>query len=128
MFNPLPTAVPPTANSYKFSSTNSFDEAEDHWSHGVDSLYTDTTGISRSTAYYLGNSHEFGPTFTIPLNEFADHKNDLIDVSFDDDPPIDIAEIAGPAEPVTLESEPRSESNAGPDETEPDPKPGSEAT
>ncbi|HEC44728.1 MAG TPA: glycosyltransferase family 39 protein [Bacteroides sp.] len=70
-----------TPYSNKFSSTNNFNTEEDHWSHGVDSLYTDSAGISGSTAYFLGNSHEFGPTFSVPLNVFADHKNDLIDVS-----------------------------------------------
>lgn len=70
-----------SSNPYRMSFFNGFDGRADHWSPGVDSLFVDSAGCSNLTSYYMGDQHAFGPSFTIPLGEIAQHKNDLIDVA-----------------------------------------------
>lgn len=69
-----------TRDQWIYSSTNTFEENEAHWSVGVDSLLSDVGGLN-GTSYFMGPAHGFSPTFKIPLHEFTGHKNNIIDVS-----------------------------------------------
>ncbi|MFC2112506.1 glycosyltransferase family 39 protein [Bacteroidota bacterium] len=66
---------------YNFIRVNEFSQTIENWTGGLDSLRIDTAGFSDNSSYYYDRQHEFGPTFTIPLANIANHKNDLIDVS-----------------------------------------------
>ncbi|MFC2114916.1 glycosyltransferase family 39 protein [Bacteroidota bacterium] len=66
---------------YRLAYLNGFDRTSEHWSAGIDSLYVDTTSLSNQSSYFMDAQHEFGPSFSMPLRNLVQHKNDLIDVS-----------------------------------------------
>jgi hypothetical protein len=70
-----------TEGSLIFTSNNGFSGEEPGWSACTDSLLLDSAGISGSPAYLMSAGQEFSPTFSHPLREMVNQKNDIIDVS-----------------------------------------------
>jgi len=67
--------------SLLFTSGNGLNGEEPGWSAITDSLLLDSAGISGSPAYLMSVGQEFSPTFSMPLQELVNQKNDMIDVS-----------------------------------------------
>ncbi len=67
--------------SLLFTSGNGLSGDEPGWSAITDSLLLDSGGISGSPAYLMSGGQEYSPTFSFPLRDLADQKNDMIDVS-----------------------------------------------
>ena len=70
-----------TKEFHHYTSGNGFSGKEPGWSAITDSLLLDSAGISGSPAYLISGGQEFGPTFSYPLRELVNQKNDIIDVS-----------------------------------------------
>jgi hypothetical protein len=70
-----------TNGSVLFTGDNGFSGEEPGWSDIIDSLLLDSAGISGSPAYLMSVGQEYGPTFSHPLQELVNQKNDMIDVS-----------------------------------------------
>lgn len=64
-----------------YTSSNGLSGEEPGWSAVTDSLLLDSAGISGSPAYIMNGGQEFSPTFSMPLQELVNQKNDIIDVS-----------------------------------------------
>ena len=64
-----------------FASGNGLSGEESGWSAITDSLLLDSTGIFGSPAYLMSGGQEFSPTFSFPLRDLVNQKNDMIDVS-----------------------------------------------
>jgi len=67
--------------SVLFTSGNGLKGEEPGWSAITDSLVQDSAGISGSAAYLMSGGQEFSPTFSFPLRDLVNQKNDMIDVS-----------------------------------------------
>ncbi|MEE9461767.1 MAG: hypothetical protein V3V53_08035, partial [Bacteroidales bacterium] len=67
--------------SLLFTSGNGLSGEEPGWSAITDSLLLDSAGIYGSPAYLMSVRQEFSPTFSHPLWELVNQKNDMIDVS-----------------------------------------------
>ncbi len=66
---------------YRITMLNGFDGQAQRWTSVADSHLVDTAGYSNRTSYYMDGLQEFGPLFSMPLRELAEHRNDLVDVS-----------------------------------------------
>jgi hypothetical protein len=69
-----------TKESLLFTGGNGLGGEEPGWSAIADSLLLDSAGICGSSVY-LNAGQEFSPTFSMPLLELVNQKNDMIDVS-----------------------------------------------
>ena len=67
--------------SLLYTSGNGLSGKEPGWSAVFDSLLMDSAGIKGSPAYLMSEGQEFSPTFSSPLQELVNQKNDMIDVS-----------------------------------------------
>jgi len=72
---------PVMKGSVLFTSGNGLKGEEPGWSAITDSLVQDSAGISGSAAYLMSGGQEFSPTFSFPLRDLVNQKNDMIDVS-----------------------------------------------
>ncbi len=64
-----------------FTSGDGLNGMEPGWSAIIDSLLLDSAGIDGSSAYLMTGGQEFSPTFSFPLQDLVNQKNDMIDVS-----------------------------------------------
>lgn len=64
-----------------FTSGDGLNGMEPGWSAITDSLLLDSAGINGSSAYLMTGGQEFSPTFSFPLQDLVNQKNDMIDVS-----------------------------------------------
>jgi len=67
--------------SLLYTSGNGLSGEEPGWSAVTDTLLLDSAGFTGSPAYIMNGGQEFSPTFSMPLQELVNQKNDMIDVS-----------------------------------------------